>query len=58
MSDLTIMGVIPEPEEGKEFFLYCTEVCWDMIEVFNNRLMDIYSMNEYFKCKINQDIRI
>lgn len=48
MSDLLLVGTSPTSEEGKEFFLHSTDWWWDILEVFNILLKDIYPVDKYF----------
>jgi hypothetical protein len=48
MSDILLIGALPENKEGEEFYLHIEDSWWEMLFVMNNLLIGIYQMDEYF----------
>lgn len=48
MSDVLLIGETPESEEGKEFFLHCSDWWYEMLEVINISMSDDFPVDEYF----------
>jgi len=48
MADILLVGTAPKNEEGKEYFLHCTDWWWDILFVIDRLLKDDYPVDEYF----------